>query len=492
MVNKNFIILFLLVWNTVSGQTKVDEVLKSFQNDPELKHASYSFCIMNAADGKTIQEFQSDLSLSPASTLKIVTTSAAIGILGKNFTYKTYIYFTGKFDSISGVLNGNILIKGSGDPTINSEYFYLNAENHVLIQWAEQLKKIGLKKVNGMVITDAHVFDNRIPDQWIWADIGNYFGAGAHGLSYADNKYTLTLQSFDEGLPVKIKNQTYRFSTKMNSGWDIPENHFNNALTSGGKGDNAIIYPNGLIAGTIPANKSSYEIEGNMTHPDLVLRNEFENILEAKGIQILYDFDNIENQDSILNQRFDYSGYKLVYTHLSPTLDKIVYYTNMKSDNHYAETLLNTLASVKTKQTGTTNNGIEVVTAFWKDRGVDVSGLFMDDGSGLSRSNAITTKIQATILSKIYRDSTLYTAFNSSLPIAGKNGSMSSLCKGTFAENNLRAKTGYINRVRAYAGYTTSKSGKKIAFSIIFNNYSCSPKEMKLKIEKWMIAITEL
>lgn len=492
MVNKIFIILLLLVWNSISGQTKVDDVLKSFQNDPELKHASYSFCVMDAPSGKILHEFQSELSLSPASTLKILTTSAALGILGKNFTYKTGIYFSGKFDSISGVLDGNIIIKGSGDPTINSEYFYLKAEDHVLIQWADQLKKIGLKKVKGMVITDAHVFDNHTPDQWIWSDIGNYFGTCAHGLSYADNKYTLTLQSFDEGQPVKIKNQTYRFSTNTNSGWDIQENYFNNTLTSGGKGDNAIIYPNGLIAGTIPANQSSYEIEGNMAHPDLILRNEFEHTLETKGIQILYDLDDIENQDSILNQKFDYSTYKLVYSHTSPTLDKIVYYTNVKSDNHYAETLLNTLAFVKTKQTATTANGISIVTAFWKDRGVDISGLFMDDGSGLSRSNAITTKIQSTILSKIYRDSTLYTSFNSSLPIAGKNGSMSSLCKGTFAENNLRAKTGYINRVRAYAGYVTSKNGKKIAFSIIFNNYSCSPKEMKLKIEKWMIAITEL
>jgi D-alanyl-D-alanine carboxypeptidase/D-alanyl-D-alanine-endopeptidase (penicillin-binding protein 4) len=75
----------------------------------------------------------------------------------------------------------------------------------------------------------------------------------------------------------------------------------------------------------------------------------------------------------------------------------------------------------------------------------------------------ITTKTQASILSKIYRDSLMYPAFNASLPIAGKNGSMTNLCKGTFAEGNMRAKTGYINRARGYCGYVKTKSGKELA-----------------------------
>jgi D-alanyl-D-alanine carboxypeptidase/D-alanyl-D-alanine-endopeptidase (penicillin-binding protein 4) len=116
----------------------------------------------------------------------------------------------------------------------------------------------------------------------------------------------------------------------------------------------------------------------------------------------------------------------------------------------------------------------------------------MVDGSGLSRANTITTSVQASILSKIYNDSLIYTAFNNSLPIAGKNGSMASLCKGTFAENNMRAKTGYINRARGYCGYVKTKSGKELAFSVLFNNYDCSPKEMKLKIEKLLVAMVDL
>ena len=104
----------------------------------------------------------------------------------------------------------------------------------------------------------------------------------------------------------------------------------------------------------------------------------------------------------------------------------------------------------------------------------------------------IIGKTEATILSKIYRDSLMYPSFNASLPIAGKNGSMINLCKGTFAEGNMRAKTGYINRARGYCGYVKTKSGKELAFSVVFNNYDCSPKEMKLKIEKLLVALVYL
>jgi D-alanyl-D-alanine carboxypeptidase/D-alanyl-D-alanine-endopeptidase (penicillin-binding protein 4) len=183
---------------------------------------------------------------------------------------------------------------------------------------------------------------------------------------------------------------------------------------------------------------------------------------------------------------------QLIYTHISPKLSKIVYFTNTKSNNHYAESLLKTIGAVKSGKQGSTENGIEAVINFWKYRGVDVSGLHMEDGSGLSRANTITTKMQATVLSKIYRDSTIYTSFNASLPIAGKNGSMINLCKGTFAENNMRAKTGYINRARGYCGYVKTKSGKELAFSVLFNNYDCSPKDMKLKIEKLLVALVDL
>lgn len=474
------------------AQSPVQKVLEAYKADKDLKNASYGFCILDAQSGKVIEEHNADMSLVPASTLKIVTTSAALGILGKNYTYKTKIYFSEKPDSVKGVLNGDIIVKGSGDPTLNSDYFYKDNTDAVAA-WAAKLRQMGLKQVKGMVITDASCFDNNIPSTWIWGDIGNYFGAGANGLSYCDNKFILTFQSFGAGQKANLLSE----KTRIGDAKEWPAIHVQDSVFSGGKDDNAFIFggpgtESKTVRGTIPANQAAYEVEGALANPPIALRDHFEAMLDKEGIKIMYESTKNWTEAQYTAYKFNYPAYRLAYTHVSPTLDRIVYFTNTKSDNHYAESLLNTIGAAKSGRQGTTDNGIDAAIGYWKGRGVDVSGLFMVDGSGLSRGNAITTRIQATILSKIYRDSLMYPVFNASLPVAGRNGSMTSLCKGTFAENNLRAKTGYITRARGYCGYVKTKSGRELAFSVLFNNYACTPTEMKLKIEKLMVALTEL
>ena len=121
-----------------------------------------------------------------------------------------------------------------------------------------------------------------------------------------------------------------------------------------------------------------------------------------------------------------------------------------------------------------------------------MKGFHMGDGCGLSRFNAISTKQLSKILRTITQDSVLFKKFYDSLPIAGKSGSLGKLCKGTCAENNLRAKSGYMTRIRSYAGYVTSKKGTLLSFAIIVNNYDCTAIQMKEKLEKLMVAIAEV
>ncbi|MES2762367.1 MAG: D-alanyl-D-alanine carboxypeptidase/D-alanyl-D-alanine-endopeptidase [Bacteroidota bacterium] len=473
--------IILLLFTLVSySQTTLESILESYKKDKDLQHATYSFCVIDAQTGKTIKEYNSEIALIPASTMKIMTTSAALGILGKDYTYKTNFYTFQKTDSVSGSNSVNLLIKGSGDPTFNSSYFY-NTDSAFLNPLIQKLKAKGIKKINGSIIADGSYFDNTIPSTWIWGDIGNYFGAGANGLSYHDNKFSLFYNSgvLNSTAELESISPSY-FAKKMN---------IKSSVISSGTEDDAFVFgdPNGysrIVKGTIPPNKKHYEVEAEMPEPALYFINQLQTELQKNGLAS----STVKLEVSETNQ---YSE-QLVYTHQSPKLEKIVYYTNTKSNNHYAESLLNTIGASKSKSKGTTSNGINAVKNYWETRGVDVSGLHMADGSGLSRANSITTKIQATVLSKIYRDSLMYPAFNASLPIAGKNGSMTSLCKGTFAENNMRAKTGYINRARGYCGYVKTKSGKELAFSVLFNNYDCSPKEMKLKIEKLLVALVEL
>ncbi|MES2514221.1 MAG: D-alanyl-D-alanine carboxypeptidase/D-alanyl-D-alanine-endopeptidase [Bacteroidota bacterium] len=474
-----YITLFLSPFASYT-QTTIESILEYYKKDKDLQHATYSFCVIEAQSGKTIKEYNSETALIPASTMKIMTTSAALGILGKDYTYKTNFYTIQKTDTISGTNSVSLVIKGNGDPTFNSTYFY-NNDSAFFNPLLQKLKAKGLKKITGSIIADGSYFDNTIPSTWIWGDIGNYFGAGANGLSYRDNKFSLFYNS-------GVLNSMAELES-IAPGYFAKKMAVKSSVISSGTEDDAFVFgdPNGYtrkVTGTIPPNKKHYEVEAEMPDPALFFATQLHIELQKNNLAS----QSIKLEVSETNQYPE----QLVHTHQSPKLEKIVFYTNTKSNNHYAESLLNTLGATRSKKQGTTSNGIAAVNNYWESRGVDLSGLHMADGSGLSRANSITTKIQATVLSKIYRDSVMYPAFNSSLPVAGKNGSMTSLCKGTFAENNMRAKTGYINRARGYCGYVKTKSGKELAFSVIFNNYDCSPKEMKLKIEKFLVALVDL
>lgn len=478
-INIFILVLFPILSYT---QSNIDAVLESYKKDKDLQHATYSFCVLEAQTGKTIKEYNSEIALIPASTMKIMTTSAALGILGKDYTYKTNFYTFTKTDSVSGTSTTNLLIKGSGDPSFNSSYFY-NTDTDFFNPIIEKLKAKSVKKINGSIIADISCFNNTIPSTWIWGDIGNYFGAGANGLSYRDNKFSIFYNSGSLNSTAELESVLPNYFAKKMAIQSI--------VISSGTEDDAFVFgdPNGYsrkVTGTIPPNKTHYEVEAEMPEPALYFASQLQTELQKNNLTNA-DVKLITTEQNTLK-----GSEQLVYTHQSPKLEKIVYYTNTKSNNHYAESLLNTIGAAKSKKQGTTSNGINAVESFWASRGVDVTGLHMADGSGLSRANTITTKIQATVLSKIYRDSLVYPAFNASLPIAGKNGSMTNLCKGTFAENNMRAKTGYINRARGYCGYVKTKSGKELAFSVLFNNYDCSPKEMKLKIEKLLVALVDL
>ncbi|MGL5890425.1 MAG: D-alanyl-D-alanine carboxypeptidase, partial [Bacteroidia bacterium] len=158
----------------------------------------------------------------------------------------------------------------------------------------------------------------------------------------------------------------------------------------------------------------------------------------------------------------------------------------------YAEQLLRTIGFVKGKS-GRTEDGAAVVMNFWKQQGIDTKGMFMNDGSGLSRSDAVTTRQQSEALRIITKwPKKEYEAFKHSLPVAGKSGSLASLCKGSFAENNLIAKSGYITRARGYTGYVKTRSGKLVCFSLLANNYTCTATEMKKKLEKILVAVAEI
>jgi D-alanyl-D-alanine carboxypeptidase/D-alanyl-D-alanine-endopeptidase (penicillin-binding protein 4) len=457
-------ILLLSCW--CRGQ---EALLKEWSADSGLQGATITFCVMDASTGKLISAVNESLSVIPASTLKIFTTGCALKILGKEFRYETAIAYSGTFDIKSGIVSGDLLVIGSGDPTLQSEHFI---QGSTCEAWAEELYRKGVREIKGDIAGHAGKWQRVIPDHWIWGDVDNYFGAVPCGLNYRDNKYEVTFSSGAEGSEARVivykpkyQNQNITLTTSVVCAGDEDKASF--------YGDPFLF--SHTIRGSIPASRGKFSIEGALPDPALLCAEELLVALKKKGIKC-----HGKTKSSFQTTT---GSYQVLFTHKSVTLDKIVQHTNKRSDNLYCESLLLTLGE------GNREKGLETVRKFWREQGLNETALFMADGSGLSRASTCTSKLLCDALVKIYNDPSVSAAFDASLPRAGKEGSMGNVGRGTEIENNLRAKTGYIQRVRAYAGYVKTREGNDLAFSIVFNQFNCSPSEARKKMEKFMVML---
>ena len=484
MKSRSHILLFFLLGLLVISAgvpTHLQSEIDALNRDEALTHGCWGLCVIDVDSGKIIASNDPDRSMMPASTMKILTTGAAMGLLGKDYRYTTFIEYDGVYDIASGIVHGNIYIRGTGDPTLESAHFPSDSVNG-FAGLPKKLKEMGIKIIEGNIYGDKTFFsDNPIPDGWTWGDLGQYYGAGTSGLDYKDNKVTLYFNSMkgDSGRLEKVNPQPR--GTK-----------YITYVTADGKKDEAYVYGsmngnNFQVYGSIPAGKKDYEVEASNPDPAMTCAEDVYNGCVKRGIIVggsakTWGRNEQRNSKPFLR--------KTLMTYNSPTLTEIIAVTNKHSDNIYAEQLLRTLGALKGED-GTTDAGTVVVRDYWASQGVDVEGMYVMDGSGLSRSDLVTTKQQCMIL---YRISKMpwFAEFDASLPVAGKEGSMSSLCKGTCAENNMRAKTGYINRARGYTGYVKTQSGRLVCFSLLANNYTCTPGEMKKKLEKILVAIAEM
>jgi D-alanyl-D-alanine carboxypeptidase/D-alanyl-D-alanine-endopeptidase (penicillin-binding protein 4) len=277
---------------------------------------------------------------------------------------------------------------------------------------------------------------------------------------------------------------------------DIPYlNSVNKTVTAKeGTGDNVIIFgapfeDTRTLSGYVALGKNEFELKGSLPDPPYFCAYTFCNYLRNKNIQITELPNTVRNIK--LQKKYIQQEHTLIASHSSPVLNKIAYNTNTYSNNTFAEALLKTIGYFRNNE-GSTISGARAVKDFWKSKKVDTGGLIMNDGSGLSPTNRINAMQIIQMLDYIYNDNIIKDNFYSSLPIAGVSGSIKDNFKNSAAENKLRAKSGYMNGVRSYAGYVRNKNGEMIAFSILINNYLGTPKDLKDNLEKIMTSIAEM
>jgi D-alanyl-D-alanine carboxypeptidase len=164
--------------------------------------------------------------------------------------------------------------------------------------------------------------------------------------------------------------------------------------------------------------------------------------------------------------------------------------TNQMSVNWRSSKLLRKIGG-KVYNTATTAAGAKAILDFWTTKGVDTEGMYFYDGNGLSRNNAISPKQLVDAL-YVMRTSPYFQVFYESLPLAGLTGTLHKAMRGSAAEGRIHAKTGTIGKVKSFAGYVSTITGRKLIFSLIVNNFDCRVKLMKKKLEAVMITMAEI
>ena len=478
-----FVSLAYLLLNFTFGQSSLQKVIDGVAKDQDLKHAGFGVCVIDVESGKVIAQNKMDQSLIPASSLKVVTTATALAKLKGDFRFKTELQYDGEL-ATDGTLNGNLFIKGYGDPTLGSDKFdKAMPVDQLMAAFVKAIKEQGITRINGKIVGDASFFGSSVNGRtWLWEDLGNYYASGAWGLNILENKYYLNFQQNPSlGSQPEIKNTEP----------EIPNLYLINEVQSAeaNSGDNAYVFGSPysytrFVRGTIPVGKSTFTIKGAIPDPPFFAAHLLMNTLEDAGIstskRATSQFQmELEGESSAKRTTF--------YTHYSPSLKEIVAQTNLESVNLYCESMLRYLGA--SNKNHSPEAGLAVIADYWKEKGLDTKGFFMEDGCGLSPYNNVSAFHLAKIMQLIAKDKSLYTSFRESLPAAGRTGTLKFMLKGTAADNNVRAKSGGMKRVRSYTGYARSKSGKLLSFSIIANHFSCSSRDMRRKMEKIMLEL---
>jgi serine-type D-Ala-D-Ala carboxypeptidase/endopeptidase (penicillin-binding protein 4) len=446
--------LFMVFSIAVQAQaitTKLQQGFEKFEADSQLRTATVSLYVINAATGEVILEKNGRQGMATASTLKIITAATAYEMLGKDFRYKTEFGLV-KIGEKKAVLR----VIPSGDPSFGS-WRWVNSNRFNVIK--RIVAAVASQHVNIVGIQTNDIYEGEsIPGGWIWEDIGNYYGAGAQGLNWNENQFNVLLQSGNAvGDPVKITGTEpflYHYSLQSNL-----------HAAAKGTGDNAYIYlPAGrkdaVIRGTIPVEEKRFVISGSMPFA----ADEFAGKLADTLKQL-----NLYVPDEKLI-RFVNAGGKFplvtIHTEQSPVFDSLVYWFLKKSINLYGEAFVKTLGNLQNGN-GSTEKGVDTIIKFWKGKGIDPAELRMADGSGLSPLNRITTHAQVTVLQYAKKQPWFPGYYNA------------------FPEyNGMKMKSGTINGVKGFCGYQKSSDGNEYIFSFLVNNYNGSTGKVIDKMYK--------
>lgn len=481
-------LILALSVGVLARQTTVTADLDTIFNDPALTRGLIGVRIDSLRTGETIYAKNADKLVMPASNMKILTMTTAAEKLGWAFTYQTKLDAVGTIDN--GVLHGDLVVVGSGDPTVVSND---GGPAPLFTEWAAALRAQGIRRVDGRIIGDDTAFDHETYGMgWSWDDMVFGYSAGVTGLNYNENQVVASITpGATAGAAGNVTlsparshglNITNRVMTVARPA-DAPAN--DPRLRTSISFDRAPGSNDLIVHGTIPVGANPLVQDVAVEHPTTFFVTALRDALVDSGITVRGNpVESRDVSDPATGTR------RTIATRTSPPLSVIGPYFMKASQNFVAEVLFKTLGK-SIKGEGSAAAGRAVVLETIGTWGVPADAIVMRDGSGLSRYNYVTTGAIVTMLTRMWKNDALRGPFAATLPVAAHDGTLRSRMRNTWLDAHVQAKTGTISNVRSLSGYLETKSGERVVFSIIGNHFTVPSSQIDAIAEKALALVAE-
>ena len=439
---------------------------------PGVQHGTWGVVVRSLDRSETLYELNPRTLLVPASVAKLVSVATAAEAVGWDYRYETTLRATGPI--VDGVVAGDLLIVGSGDPSIGGR---AGAD---VAGWVDALKAAGIRRIDGRVIGDDDSVEEPRPQlAWAWDDLGYTTGAIFGALNLGENRMTVTVTPGPAaGASAALNVEPFAAARPLA-----------NRIVTGPPGSAQLLWPEQrpgepflTVAGSIPAGATPARMNVAVGNPTLWFASVLRNRLQQQGIEVTGDAWDIDD----VRPPPIRAAATVVFTYRSPPLSEIVQPMIKESINLYAEAVMRLNAAPGSLPTN--DAALEGFRKRLESWGVAAEGQQIVDGSGLSRRDVLSAEALVAVLQRAH-DPTLRSPFMTALPVAGVDGSLATRMRDTAAAGNVRAKTGTMSNIRSLAGYATTRDGERLAFVAMVNNFEGSGAAANQALDTLAIAL---